>query len=213
MQKTDTTKIDLLMKVLNVTQAEFASQLGVTSNAVTNFKKRQLGMGVIRKICAAYPTVNKEWLMTGEGDILKSLNEINEGNLIVSGEKTKPRLPINVAAGRLSEYVIGTRLSDCEQIPIVPQLPDYDFTMIIKGNSMEPKYEGGDEIACKKVIDVIEWGKTYVLDTEDGPVIKRIYDEGEYIRCVSYNSEEYPDFRIRKESIYGIYRVVGLIRI
>lgn len=101
----------------------------------------------------------------------------------------------------------------CDYQPIIQQIPSYDFTMIIKGNSMEPKYEGGDEIACKQVFDYIEWGKTYVLATNDGAIVKRIYDAEDKVRCVSYNSDEYPDFFVEKSSILGYYKVVGLIRI
>lgn len=129
----------------------------------------------------------------------------------VALETTKPRLPVKVAAGQISEYYGGIYESQCERTPVINQFPSYDFTMIVQGNSMEPKFEGGDEIACKKVQKTIEWGKTYVVDTADGAFLKRLYDEGDSIRCVSYN-KEYHDFLIDKNYIYGIYRVVGLMR-
>ena len=127
--------------------------------------------------------------------------------------KTKPRLPITAAAGVLSDYLGGVLAHECEQIPVVRSIPNYDFTMIVKGNSMEPKYEGGDEIACKKVESLIEWGKTYVLATRDGAVLKRLYQAEDGVRCVSYNKDEYPDFFVKGDDILGVYRVVGLIRI
>lgn len=77
---------------------------------------------------------------------------------------------------------------------------------------MEPKYEGGDEIAIKKVTDYIKFGEVYVLDTRDGAVVKRLYDAGDAYRCVSYN-KEYSDFEVQKSDVFGVYRVVGLIRI
>lgn len=136
-----------------------------------------------------------------------------EGNKVVkSFDATKPRLPISASAGKLSVYLDGYMRSECEEMPIVRSFPDYDFTMFIKGNSMEPKYESGDEIALKAAT-IIEWGKDYVLATEDGAIFKKIYDEGDSIRCVSYNHEEYPDFLVPKNAIYGYYRFVGLIRI
>jgi phage repressor protein C with HTH and peptisase S24 domain len=125
----------------------------------------------------------------------------------------KPRLPITAAAGVLSDYLGGILAHECEQMPVVRSIPDYDFTMLVKGNSMEPKYEGGDEIACKKVESLIEWGKTYVLATRDGAVLKRLYQADNGVRCVSYNHEEYPDFIVNGDDILGVYRVVGLIRV
>lgn len=124
----------------------------------------------------------------------------------------KPRLPVKASAGSLSAYTDGVCKYDCEMLPIIRRFPDYDFTMIIRGNSMEPKYEGGDEIALKRVT-ILEWGKDYVLDTEDGAIFKKIYEDGDSIRCVSYNSEEYPDFLVPKNMINGYYKFVGLIRV
>ena len=125
----------------------------------------------------------------------------------------KPRLPITAAAGVLSDYLGGILAHECEQMPVVRSIPEYDFTMLVKGNSMEPKFEGGDEIACKKVESLIEWGKTYVLATRDGAVLKRLYEAENGVRCVSYNHEEYPDFIVNGDDILGVYRVVGLIRV
>lgn len=139
--------------------------------------------------------------------------EMTEDAETTSTLKTKPRLPITAAAGVLSEYLGGVLAHECEQIPVVRSMPEYDFTMIVKGDSMEPKFEGGDEIACKQVNSFIEPGKTYVLSTRDGAVLKRLYPEEDGVRCVSYNHDEYPDFKIKSEDILGVYRVVGLIRI
>jgi phage repressor protein C with HTH and peptisase S24 domain len=127
--------------------------------------------------------------------------------------KTKPRLPVSAAAGSLAEYSQGVMLEQCEQMPIIRNFPDYDYTMFVKGNSMEPKYESGDEIAIKKAEYVIEWGKDYVLDTQDGVIFKKIYEEGDNIRCVSYNHDEYSDFLVPKNIIFGYYKFVGLVRV
>lgn len=136
---------------------------------------------------------------------------LSEGAEIDTTEK-KPRLPVTAAAGTLGDYLGGVLAHECEQMPVMRGIPKYDFTMIVKGNSMEPKYEGGDEIACKKVENIIEWGKVYVLATRDGAVIKRLYPAKNGFRCVSYN-EEYPDFIVEEGDVLGKYRVVGLIRV
>lgn len=193
----------------------FAQRLGITPQTLSTWFKRNTFMP--SKILAGCEGVSAEWLLTGEGPMIRTTTlPADEGIGIV--EKTadcknlRPRIPFSVAAGSLAVVSEGVMPSDCEYLPVIRQFPNYDFTMIVKGNSMTPAYEGGDEIAVRKVTEYIEWGKTYVLDTQDGAVLKRVYDDGDRIRCVSYNSEEYPDFYVDKESINGYYKVVGLIR-
>ena len=190
-------RIKDFLKDKDMTQADLAEQLGMAKSAVSEMLSGKRNPTSLAERIAEVYEVDKALF------IVDSLQ--NEK------ENTKPRLPVTAAAGHLSEYVEGVMRHQCEEIPIVRVFPSYDFTMIIRGNSMEPKYEGGDEIALRKA-NIIEWGKEYVLDTEDGAIFKRIYDEGDNIRCVSYNSEEYPDFLVPKSSIYGFYKQVGLLR-
>lgn len=137
---------------------------------------------------------------------------VDDSNVEEEEQEMKPRLPTTVAAGTLVGFADSVHLYDCELRPVIKVLPPYDYTMIVNGNSMEPKYESGDEIAIRKVHDFIEWGKTHVLDTRDGAVLKRLYDADDAFRCVSYNPD-YPDFNVLKEDVFGVYKVVGQIRI
>lgn len=237
MQKSEDTKIDILLKELNISQTDFARKLGTSTSAVYNWKNRDLGSKVIKRIIEAFPSVNPAWLMSGEGDVLRyKVNEIEvnpmdwmkdefakfpasrkESEFVPSKEEpveeeTRPRLPVTVAAGRIAEYYGGILRKDCIEVPVNRQYPAYDFTMIVKGNSMEPKFESGDEIACRRVYSNLEWGRTYVLDTRDGAFLKRVYDHGDKIRCVSYNPE-YPDMLIDKNDIIGFYSIEAQLRI
>ena len=128
--------------------------------------------------------------------------------------ETRPRVPLTAAAGSLSGDSIGVTLEQCEQMPLIHQIPYYDFTMFIKGDSMSPRFESGDEIACRHIDQsrFIQWGKVHVLDTTQGFVIKRVYEDGNKIRCVSYNPD-YSDFSIPKEDILSMSLVVGVVSI
>ena len=77
---------------------------------------------------------------------------------------------------------------------------------------MTPKYDRGDELFFKKS-EIIEWGNDYLIDTAEGPKFKKIYDAGDSVKCVSYNTEVYPEFYVPKNLIYGYYRLVGVLRI
>ena len=77
MQQSDGTRIDILLKALNISQLDFANTLGVSSGAVGNWKRREIGVKVINKIVNAYPSVRKEWLIDGTGEIFAK--EIKNG--------------------------------------------------------------------------------------------------------------------------------------
>lgn len=141
-------------------------------------------------------------------------DEVVKAAINIYQEHTKPRIPLTAAAGALSYEERGVTLKECEQMPIVNQFPSYDFTMFIKGDSMSPKYESGDEIACRWVNEkwFIQWGKVHVLDTTQGIIVKKVYEDGDKIRCVSINPD-YPPFSIPKKEVYSVSIVVGLVRL
>jgi phage repressor protein C with HTH and peptisase S24 domain len=175
---------------------------GVKNNPTDSFLKR---------FNSAYGNIfNVNWLLKGEGNMILEGSKLSP----VYSSSTRPRVPYTVAAGKLTDALEGITEEQCERIPVINALPEYDFTIIVKGDSMEPKYEGGDEIACKRIDDTsfIQWGKVHVLDTAQGLILKRIYEEGDKIKCVSYN-KDYPDFSIDKREIYSMNLVVGLVRI
>ena len=188
-------------------------QIGV-SRGYLSTKSEIVSSDVIEKTANAFPDLNLDWLITGNGEMFKSTGLPNQSPKIVEKVITKPRIPYKAAAGSITHAVEGITEAQCEQIPVINAFPNYDFTIIIKGDSMEPKYEGGDEVACKRVdgTSFIQWGKVHVLDTAQGIVIKRIYEDGDKIKCVSYNPD-YPPFSIDKSEIYSISLVVGLLRI
>lgn len=199
---------------------------GVISKAITNGTDIQSKW--LELICENFRKYSGEWLLTGEGEMLKS--EQSSNNIIAEDRipknknkdtnahseviETRPRIPLEAAAGSLSIATQSISEDECEQIPVIPTLPRYDFTIIARGDSMEPQYLSGDELACLFIHEksFIQWGRTHVLDTVQGIVVKRIFDNGNSILCRSNNSD-YPDFSIPKSEIYHMALVVGYIRI
>lgn len=193
--------------------------------------KGAIGTDKLENILNVYSDISPTWLITGKGEMLKS-NELphtnafveenaivyhSQPNKIVAHEmpvETRPRIPFDAAAGSLSDAIASVSNDDCEQIPVIPTFPRYDFTIIARGDSMEPQYLSGDELACLfiKERSFVQWGRAHVLDTAQGVVVKRIFDAGDRILCKS-NNPDYPDFSIPKTDIYHMALVVGYIRI
>ena len=102
---------------------------------------------------------------------------------------------------------------ECEQVPVIPTFPPYDFTIIIEGDSMAPLYLSGDELACRFVYgaDEINWGKPYIVDSDEGAVFKLLYDGGNVVLCRSINPEG-PTYEINKRDIHHVAAIVGYLR-
>ena len=167
-------------------------------------------------ICDNYHEINIEWLIVGNGSMLKS----NVENLPIAIKQPDssldgiPLIPIEAMAGfgqgdtQVMEY-------ECEKY-IIPAFREAEFLIQVKGSSMYPKYSSGDIVACKKLtLDTFfQWNKVYVLDTEQGALIKRIKksDKEDHILLFSENPK-YDPFDLHRSHINSIALVVGVIRL
>ena len=159
--------------------------------------------------------INMEWLITGKGEMIKQKGEkvILPTKKTTTEEETRPRIPMDAAAGSLTIAADGVTFNDCERFPIIKAFPRYDFTIFARGDSMEPEYHSGDELACVHIkhSSFIQWGRVHVIDTEQGILVKRIFDGGDCIICKSDNPN-YPDFPINRSEFYNIALVIGAVR-
>lgn len=224
-------RIARLIEIEGLSQKAFADKVGINS---TNLNQVMLGNRPVpkalpSKIVKAFPEVRIDWLLDGNGEMYSKDQLLADTQALHKNMEllpTKPRLPKFMSEGHLEEYYEGKKRVLCTERPIVAQLPSYNFSLILKNNRMSPKYERGDELFFRKA-SFPEWGNEFLLDTDDGPKFKRIYpafapddEEGsdpnkliEYIRCVSYNKEEFPDFLIKRKYVHAFYRCVGALRI
>lgn len=208
----------IISDLYNGNKRAFANAIGVAPTVIENVvgsRQSKPSYGVLEKICAI-ANISPAWIINGEGYMLKTNSEEKSAlsEKIPTPIETRPRIPFDAAAGQLSIALDSATEADCEQIPVIPTFPRYDFTIIARGNSMEPQYLSGDELACLFISDssFIQWGRSHVLDTAQGVVVKRIFDNGDSILCKS-NNPAYPDFSIPKTDIYRMALVVGYIRI
>ena len=105
---------------------------------------------------------------------------------------------------------------ECERY-VIPAFKGADFLIQIKGDSMQPTYYSGDLVACQRMPlnDIFfQWNKAYVLDTVQGPLIKRIMpgSDADHVLIVSDNSN-YPPFELHKNQFNGVALVRGLVRL
>lgn len=98
---------------------------------------------------------------------------------------------------------------------VINNLPYYDYTIQVIGDSMEPTYHAGDIIAIRDVTasKFKQWGCAHVLSTDQGVVLKRIYpdEQSKGYKCVSDNDKKYPPYTVPEASVFGVYKVVGSV--
>lgn len=193
----------------------FASKLGVSEGNIRSYIKGTMPKAdLLAKIVNSYD-INPMWLLTGKGEILNSDDEQTTLIPVASPEGGIPLVPIDAWAGLLHGE-ISVALSECERF-FVPSFKDADFLISVRGDSMSPRYQSGDLVACKflNLSDLFfQWGKVYVLDTNQGAIIKKVRpgSTNDTITLISENPE-YEPFELPRSSIYNIAIVQGVIRV
>ncbi len=217
-----------IRKLSKLTQSEFANKLGIGRTVLSNIEigVTKPDIDIISKIAQfhgismddlynleiSYDAIPKKQARTK-----KIINLIKEP--AIKYEKGIPLIPISAMAG----FANGdTQVIDYEIIEnyVIPEFLEKGVKYLIRvgGSSMYPKYSNGDLLACRPVHDLsfFQWGKVYVLDTDQGPLVKRLFqfkEDKDLIECRSDNHQNYPPFQIAKTSIRKISIVVGVIRI
>lgn len=197
----------------------FASLIGVSEANVRNYKNGVMPKAdFLEKIARSFD-ININWLLTGEGNMLRTESE-KEENISIAHPSDSPMegiplIPISAMAGAFTGEQTVLEY-ECERF-VVPTFKGAEFLISVKGSSMYPKYNSGDIVACKRLpMDELffQWNKVYVLDTDQGPLIKRVKpgSDKEHVLIVSDN-ERYEPFELPLNRIYHVALVIGVIRL
>ena len=194
MNKDEVSKnIKALLTSRNLNQKGLAKMVGFSDSMISEMLSGKKNVMPLAEKVADVFDVSLDWLC---------------GN--VSEKDTRPRILTYACAGTLSEAIEEYS----EPMPVIAQMPRYDFTIFVRGDSMEPEFRSGDEIACLKVNEkaFVQWGKPHVLFTSQGIVVKRLYEGENGFRCVSDN-KQYPEFFVPGDDVYSVSLVVGVVRV
>lgn len=209
----------MTVKGINDNQMTVAADLSV--GLLGKLKKNGKGMNSsnIEKILYNYRDLSPEWLLTGRGEMLTSdkptQTHIPTAHPALNPTEGIPLIPLSAMAGALTSAQTVLE-HECDRY-VVPAFKGADFLIQVKGSSMYPKYSSGDIVACQRVIMdklFFQWNKVYVIDTDQGPLIKRIKPghDKDHVLIVSDN-EKYDPFELPCASIYAVALVIGVIRL
>ena len=205
--------------------SQFAKSLGVAPSTISSWLSRDTFDYEL--LFAKCENINSAWLLTGEGDMLLSSSGDNQGstkdeprtNLPTTclAQAGIPLIPVDAVAGFNGIDSPTIQIHDCQRylVPEFQQL-NAEFMIRVSGSSMYPKYSSGDILACRKLTSYhfIQWGKIYVIDSEQGAMVKRLFpcdEDADYVICKSDNPN-YPPFELPKTEIRSLSIVLGAIR-
>lgn len=182
--------------------SDLAEALGVSSQAVSIIIKRGFGASSAKRWAELFG-FNKAFLMTGQGSLTNE-NQIQDTT-------TVPLIPILAQAGHLSDFADSVKLYECERI--TTPIRGAEVAIPIYGESMTPEYPNGSIVFVKRINEssYIEWGKTYILDTVNGSIIKYLApsEKEGYVKCISANPDpKYAPFEIPLQDVKAIFKVI-----
>ncbi|OWP76869.1 LexA family transcriptional regulator [Flavobacterium oreochromis] len=216
---------------------DFAGFLGISVQTLSSWYTRNtFNIDLLYAKCV---NIDGNFLLTGKGNIEKRNvedmlpNETGTKRVTFS-HKTKniknvtdlvnepdakygiPLIPIDAMAGFGTG---GVQVMDYDtQKYVVPEFTELnvDFMLRVKGSSMYPKYNSGDLVACKKLVlnDIFfQWNKVYVLDTDQGALIKRIKKGSDDHLLIVSDNPSYEPYELHLSQIHAIAIVLGVIRL
>ena len=175
-------------------QREFASLLGVNEKAFSsalNGNEKYLTDNLVTKV-----------------RIFAKENGL-DGPVANEPEETVLVIPYEARGGTIGDFVDGVKEFDCEKI--VSPIKGADYAMEVTGDSMSPEFPSGSRVLIKKIDpeQFIPWGETFVLDTPNGAVIKKVRRASDpaLVECVSINPA-YQSYTVPRNFIRGWYRVL-----
>jgi transcriptional regulator with XRE-family HTH domain len=202
-----------IKRILNTrgfTQQEVADRLGKTlANLNGQLGKDDIRTGLIEDISRVTGIPMADFFQGPVGAIDFSPKPVE-----TEGADTVPLLPIFAQAGHLTGWSEGIEEAKCERV--ISPVKDIDMAVHIYGESMYPDIPNGSVVYVRRVSGrIIDWGRAYILDTVDGPVLKYLTPgaDEEHIRCQSANHDpKFAPFEVLKEDILGMYKVVMCMR-
>lgn len=229
MSKAFIDRLNTLINENNLSFYRLSQETGINQATFTRLKsgEHKPSFEVLNKV-ASFFKVSKEWLETGEGEMIKPKepSDIKDGE---AGALTEGRVIPLYDADAAAGNAYGVNMSPArpvEMIQIGGFLRESEAALRVYGNSMTPNYPPGCIIGTKRWNErFIEPGHVYVVETNENRFLKRLLynkDKTAY-RCLSDNAIQYesgpaegefcyPEFEIPVEDVRRIFRVIGVIK-
>lgn len=185
---------------------------GVLSRAIANGTDIQSKW--LMSIVENYPQYSGDWLLTGQGEMLKADKESQSEKAAVSYDPTvgAPYYDVDFFGGFSDIFNDQTIVPACNVL--VPGFEKATSWCNVTGHSMEPKINHGDIIALREcTLSDVQYGEIYavVLDTIRTIKILRKGSTPDSLLYVPINTPDYEEQEFPISRIIKIFEVIGSV--
>lgn len=220
-------RILLFISSQGLNKSKFEKTVGLSNGYINNIKGN-LGYDKIEQILKTYPELNRNWLLTGEGEMLKRIEAVP-----LSPEDTRimnvPLVSKYAYAGFLNGFGDDEYI---EALPTVPFFVDHNakgtyYAFEVRGDSMDDDSRDsiieGDILFCREIeplywqqkkLHLRKWRYFVIVHRTEGILIKCVtkHDVDKGIITIHSLNPEYEDAELSLAEISGIYNVVKIER-
>ena len=239
MEKTVKQRLMEFAEFRNLSISKFESLCGLGNGYVGKLKSEP-GSRKLEDILKAFPELNRAWLLFGEGEMLKTTPTISgditvtgNGNSHIghsaircegcgreintrSNELVYPIVPAEVIKApdvNIAEW-LEENLDQCKKIDLHKLIGKISHVQPMTSRAMEPRIPEGARLFMREVNswdEALLDGSVYGVDVnKPHMIVRKVYDEGEFIRCEPVNPE-FGAVRVPKSKVMNLYKIrVGL---
>lgn len=205
--------IKQLRKYLKITQTELAEKIGVTMHSVQNWENgRAVPSIATYEVIAEIFGANKNWLLTGEGEMISDAQTTNAQCAQTEEYRFFPDVYASAGNGYINtieEYetvVVDNRIAKLIGLPCAVEI------IRVYGDSMEPKYRSGDWIFIDRHVTGFKMEGIYAIMLEGVLMVKYLQKIPGGVRIHSLNGEYKDIDYIFAEQPEDCLSVVGLVK-
>ncbi|MFC2713816.1 MAG: XRE family transcriptional regulator [Segatella salivae] len=219
MMDTIKNRLKQLAQTEGLSMRAFEETCGLGRGNISNMSQEGgIGSDKLTKIIDAFPMVDLYWLLTGEGDMLKSdkyepiveVKPIHHPRSIEKEEDTQVVYLYDFEAAAGLKTLFDNKRNNIIDTIKIPKLPKCDGAIHIVGDSMYPLLKSGDIILYREISPSIEniiYGEMYLLsydiDGDDYVVVKYIRKSEKGEPFITLGSEN-PDYASRDIDFHRI---------
>ena len=219
-------RILTFLDFIGISQYDFYKKTGITRGVLT--QKNGISEENLTRFLAYFSEISPDWLLTGEGEMLKK-----EAKFVTTAENFDPEKPHDKKLIPFFDDVTSIGGTNSISAVVDGNMPTNEWldagdwfnnaTAAIRhyGDSMV-EYPSGCILVLRRVEDVrqIVWGTNYCIETDEFRITKRLQTGATPDTVVAYssNTATYPDGRLIHEplviptsSIRSLWQILGYV--